>query len=83
MSENNLEKYAFSLKESLNLQDVFEALAKELDFENEGKNGEQCAEDLKKYEYVYVPKIYWDFSSKVVSFYSKLEVPNLSWNVNS
>lgn len=48
------------------MQDVFEALTKELDFENEGKNGEQCAEDLKKYKYAYVPKIYWDLSSKVV-----------------
>ncbi|EFN85337.1 Uncharacterized aarF domain-containing protein kinase 5 [Harpegnathos saltator] len=47
-------------------QDVFEALAKELDFEREGKNGEQCAKDLKKYEYAYVPKIYWDLSSKRV-----------------
>ncbi|XP_025154045.1 uncharacterized aarF domain-containing protein kinase 5 isoform X2 [Harpegnathos saltator] len=46
--------------------DVFEALAKELDFEREGKNGEQCAKDLKKYEYAYVPKIYWDLSSKRV-----------------
>ncbi|XP_032670730.1 uncharacterized aarF domain-containing protein kinase 5 isoform X2 [Odontomachus brunneus] len=46
--------------------DVFETLAKELDFENEGKNGEQCAEDLKKYKYAYVPKIYWDLSSKRV-----------------
>lgn len=38
----------------------------ELDFENEGKNGEQCAKDLKKFEYAYIPKIYWDLSSKVV-----------------
>ncbi|XP_014483978.1 PREDICTED: uncharacterized aarF domain-containing protein kinase 5 [Dinoponera quadriceps] len=46
--------------------DVFEALASELDFENEGRNGEQCARDLKKYEYAYVPKIHWDLSSKRV-----------------
>lgn len=37
----------------------------ELDFENEGRNGEQCAKDLKKFEYAYVPQIYWDLSSKV------------------
>lgn len=37
----------------------------ELNFENEGKNGEQCAKDLKKFEYAYVPKVYWNLSSKV------------------
>lgn len=47
-------------------QEVFETLVKELDFENEGKNGERCARDLKKFEYAYVPKVYWDLSSQVV-----------------
>lgn len=41
----------------------------ELDFENEGRNAEQCAKDLKKFEYAYVPKVYWNLSSKVCHFY--------------
>ncbi|CAL1686188.1 unnamed protein product [Lasius platythorax] len=46
------------------LNEVIDTLHMELDFENEGKNGEQCATDLKKFEYAYVPKIYWNLSSK-------------------
>lgn len=42
----------------------------ELDFQNEGRNGEKCAKDLKRFEYVYVPKVYWNLSSKVCNFYS-------------
>ncbi|XP_050459124.1 uncharacterized aarF domain-containing protein kinase 5 [Cataglyphis hispanica] len=46
------------------LDEVIETLHMELDFENEGRNAEQCAKDLKKFEYAYVPKVYWNLSSK-------------------
>ncbi|XP_029163824.1 uncharacterized aarF domain-containing protein kinase 5 [Nylanderia fulva] len=46
------------------LDEVIDTLHMELDFENEGRNGEQCAKDLKKFEYAYVPKIHWNLSSK-------------------
>lgn len=40
-------------------------LAKELDFENEGRNSERCASDLKHLAYVYVPEVKWNMTSKV------------------
>lgn len=42
-----------------------ETLKQELDFVNEGHNGERCAEELKHLSYVYVPKIHWDLTTKV------------------
>ena len=50
------------------LQDLKETLAKELDFVNEGHNGERCAKELSNLPYVYVPKIIWDLTSKVFNF---------------
>lgn len=47
------------------LTDLKDGLRQELDFINEGKNGERCAKDLKHLKYVYVPKIYWNLSSAV------------------
>ena len=47
------------------MQDLKETLAQELDFVNEGRNGEKCFQDLKCFPYIYVPKIYWDKTSKV------------------
>ena len=46
-------------------QDMRETLKQELDFVNEGHNGERCAEELKHLSYVYVPKIHWDLTTKV------------------
>ncbi|KAG7207870.1 hypothetical protein KM043_009467 [Ampulex compressa] len=46
------------------VDELFDTLRQELDFEIEGKNGEKCAEDLKGYSYAYVPKVYWDLSTK-------------------
>lgn len=43
------------------LDDLKSSLAQELDFVNEGKNGERCARDLKNLSFVYVPKILWDY----------------------
>eukprot|EP00057_Strongylocentrotus_purpuratus_P034339 XP_794831.3 PREDICTED: uncharacterized aarF domain-containing protein kinase 5 [Strongylocentrotus purpuratus] len=46
------------------LLDLEEPLAKELDFENEGRNSETCAKQLKHLDYVYVPKVYWNLTNK-------------------
>jgi len=43
-----------------------ETLAKELDFENEGRNGERCSRELSHLPYVYVPQIDWNLTSKRV-----------------
>ncbi|XP_059412765.1 uncharacterized aarF domain-containing protein kinase 5 isoform X3 [Carassius carassius] len=48
------------------LQDLKGTLAQELDFENEGRNSERCAEELKHFKFVVVPKVFWDLTSKRV-----------------
>ncbi|TFJ97936.1 TYRO protein tyrosine kinase-binding protein [Platysternon megacephalum] len=48
------------------LKDLKETLAQELDFENEGRNAERCARDLRHFPYVVVPKVHWDKCSKRV-----------------
>ncbi|BFZ13058.1 hypothetical protein BsWGS_16096 [Bradybaena similaris] len=48
------------------LQDLKGTLKQELDFENEGKNGERCKQDLDHLKFVYIPKVYWDMTSKRV-----------------
>ncbi|XP_036607975.1 uncharacterized aarF domain-containing protein kinase 5 isoform X1 [Trichosurus vulpecula] len=48
------------------LKDLKGTLAQELDFENEARNSERCANDLKHFRYVVVPRVYWDKSSKRV-----------------
>ena len=54
-------------------------MAEELDFENEGKNGERCYKELKHLKYIYVPKIFWDKTTKVSNSYiSKDEVFDIS-----
>lgn len=47
------------------LQDLKETLAQELDFENEARNSERCAEELKHFSFVSVPKVFWEETSKV------------------
>lgn len=47
------------------LQDLKGTLAQELDFENEGRNAERCARELRHFRYVVVPRVHWDTSSKV------------------
>ncbi|XP_026828164.1 uncharacterized aarF domain-containing protein kinase 5-like [Ooceraea biroi] len=44
--------------------EIIDRLRLELDFEIEGRNSEQCAKDLKKFKYAYVPKVYWNLSTK-------------------
>ncbi|CAM2107154.1 unnamed protein product [Caretta caretta] len=48
------------------LKDLKGTLAQELDFENEGRNAERCAQDLRHFPYVVVPKVHWDKCSKRV-----------------
>ncbi|XP_045311505.1 uncharacterized aarF domain-containing protein kinase 5 isoform X3 [Leopardus geoffroyi] len=48
------------------LQDLKGTLAQELDFENEGRNAERCAQELQHFRYIVVPRVYWDKSSKRV-----------------
>ncbi len=38
-------------------------LRRELDYVQEAHNGERFRENLKKLKHVYVPKVYWDYSS--------------------
>lgn len=40
-------------------------MAQELDFENEGRNAERCAQELKHFHYIVVPRVHWDKCSKV------------------
>lgn len=47
------------------IDEVRETLKDELDFLKEGANAEKCANDLKRFNYVYVPKVHWDLSSEV------------------
>eukprot|EP00455_Lapot_gusevi_P018794 TRINITY_DN2030_c0_g3_i1.p1 TRINITY_DN2030_c0_g3~~TRINITY_DN2030_c0_g3_i1.p1 ORF type:complete len:560 (-),score=59.09 TRINITY_DN2030_c0_g3_i1:65-1678(-) len=44
--------------------EIEENLSKELDFENEGRNAERTAENFRKQPEVYVPKIFWNATSK-------------------
>ncbi|TRY96812.1 hypothetical protein DNTS_015986 [Danionella cerebrum] len=48
------------------LQDLKGTLAQELDFENEGRNSERCAEELKHFKFVVIPKVFWEHTSKRV-----------------
>lgn len=47
------------------IDELRDSLKDELDFIKEGKNAERCACDLKHLSYIYVPKIYWNYSSPV------------------
>ncbi|KAM6903162.1 putative aarF domain-containing protein kinase 5 isoform 3-T3 [Lycodopsis pacificus] len=48
------------------LKDLKGTLGQELDFENEAKNSERCAEELKHFSFVVVPKVFWEQTSKRV-----------------
>ncbi|CAL8295439.1 unnamed protein product [Merluccius merluccius] len=47
-------------------EDLKETLAQELDFKNEAKNSERCAEELKHLKFIVVPKVFWKETSKRV-----------------
>ncbi|XP_028726796.1 uncharacterized aarF domain-containing protein kinase 5 isoform X2 [Peromyscus leucopus] len=62
------------------LQDLKGTLAQELDFENEGRNAERCAQELKHFRYIVVPRVHWDKSSKRVltaDFYDGCKVNDM------
>ncbi|CAH0547500.1 unnamed protein product [Brassicogethes aeneus] len=48
------------------LEDLTQALQQELDFMQEGKNAERCANDLKHLRYIHIPKVYWNYTSRRV-----------------
>ncbi|KAM5158356.1 putative aarF domain-containing protein kinase 5 [Mantella aurantiaca] len=48
------------------LKDLKQTLAQELDFENEGRNGERCAKHLTDLSYVIIPRVHWKITSKRV-----------------
>lgn len=47
------------------LKDIKANLEQELDFINEGKNAERCANDLKSLKFVYIPKVHWCYTKQV------------------
>lgn len=47
------------------IKELKETLKQELDFINEGRNAEKCARDLRHLRFIYVPEIFWEYSSKV------------------
>lgn len=52
------------------LTDLSSNLREELDFLKEGRNSERCAEDLKEFDFVHVPKVYWEYCSSVSHFFN-------------
>lgn len=46
---------------------LFETL-QELDFIHEAKNSERCAKELKKFNFVHVPDVEWNLTSKVNAY---------------
>lgn len=54
------------------LKELRENLLFELDFLHEGRNLERCKRDLTKYDFVYIPKVHWNLSSKVNTLNSLL-----------
>ncbi|XP_054276944.1 uncharacterized aarF domain-containing protein kinase 5-like isoform X1 [Macrosteles quadrilineatus] len=48
------------------LLELRDTLEQELDFLHEGKNGERCAQELNRFPFIYVPKVFWNLSSKRV-----------------
>lgn len=57
------------------LKELRETLEQELDFINEGKNGEKCARQLKKFNFIHVPKIFWDLTTTVINHFELLALP--------
>uniref|UniRef100_A0A8D2LQZ2 AarF domain containing kinase 5 n=1 Tax=Varanus komodoensis TaxID=61221 RepID=A0A8D2LQZ2_VARKO len=62
------------------LKDLKGTLAQELDFENEGRNSERCAQELEHLGFLVVPRVHWAMSSKRVltaDFYEGCKVNDL------
>ncbi|KAJ6644157.1 putative aarF domain-containing protein kinase 5 [Pseudolycoriella hygida] len=45
------------------LRELRTDLQQELDFVNEGKNAERCSNDLRHLDYIYVPKVLWQYTN--------------------
>ncbi|XP_037034895.1 uncharacterized aarF domain-containing protein kinase 5 [Bradysia coprophila] len=45
------------------LKELRTDLEQELDFINEGKNAERCSRDLQHLDYLYVPKVLWEYTN--------------------
>lgn len=50
------------------IEELKDTLKQELDFLNEGRNSEKCAQDLKHLGFIYVPKVFWNYCSEVRIF---------------
>jgi aarF domain-containing kinase len=61
------------------INDLKGALAKELDFINEGHNGERCAKELSHLPFVYVPRVIWEKTSTVCDLFSVAQCFPLSY----
>lgn len=48
------------------MRDLRKNLVQELNFEQEARNAERCAKDLRKLTYVHVPKVYWGLTMRRV-----------------
>jgi ubiquinone biosynthesis protein len=66
-----------ALGERYDLMDLVEeysyALKGELDFRREGRNADRFRENFAKNDYLYVPKVYWDYSTKRVIVLERIE----------
>lgn len=48
------------------LEDLKGSLELEMDFMHEGQNAEKCAKDLSKFNFVHIPKVFWDLTNEVI-----------------
>ncbi|XP_055920396.1 uncharacterized aarF domain-containing protein kinase 5 [Eupeodes corollae] len=48
------------------VRDAKKNLIQELNFIEEGKNSEKCAKDLQKFNFVHIPKVYWNHTKERV-----------------
>lgn len=62
------------------IDEIREVLKDELDFMKEGRNSEKCACDLKCFNYVYVPKVYWNLCSEVSRYFFSNFFHNILYN---
>lgn len=63
--ENNTEwGKLYGVRDIIN--EFCDSLLSELDYENEGRNAERISRQVKKDSTVYIPEIYWEYSSKKV-----------------
>lgn len=64
------------------LRDLRSNLEQELDFIHEGHNAERCAKELKKFNFIRVPKVDWDLTTKVCSYFIYISSGNTRFLLN-